>query len=261
MMPLHKLKSIYIILGIALVISFLSACEQKNAEPKSQEATIPVKVFNGMQLGSLLNEVVTINDAADIESILKKEWYSAVNVKSLEDAQTTYSINNCNEYFKNSDKDITPVRESEINAYAELALMCQVAKDIIESTSSTDSFLDDFELDIELPNKLPKQLAMVISTAESERINSNPEIVTWGDVNKITNIDLKDQYKAIYSYLGANQEIELIAQADFDIDGIEDILISSRDSVENGSYSALRVFCITKRKQDGVYEICKEYSY
>ncbi len=261
MMSLHKQKTICAILGLALVTSFLSACEQKKAEPKSQEVTIPVKVFSGMQLGSLLKEVVTINDPAEIESILTREWYSAVNVKSLKDAQTTYSINNCNDYFKNSDKNITPVRESEINAYAELVLMCQVAKDIIESTSSTDSFLDDLELDMELPNKLPKQLAMVISTAESERINSNPEMVTWSDVSKITDIDVKDQYKAIYSHLGAKQEIELIAQADFDIDGIEDVLISSRDSVENGSYSALRIFCVTKRKQDGAYEICKEYSY
>ena len=113
---------------------------------KIQKAHIPVKVFNGMQLGSLLNEIVTTNNAVEIKAMLNKEWYSAVNVKSLKDTQTTYSINNCNQYFKYSDKNITPVKENETNAYAELVLMCKVAKDIVESTASTDSFLNDFEL-------------------------------------------------------------------------------------------------------------------
>lgn len=139
--------------------------------------------------------------------------------------------------------------------------MCKAAKDIVGSTESTSSFLNDLELNKELPTKLPKQLAMVISTTESEKIFSNPKFVTWGDVNKMTDIDVGNQYNATYNHTGAKQEIELIARADFDSDGIEDVLISSRDSVENGSYSALRIFLITRKRQDGVYEVTKEYSY
>ncbi len=104
-----------------------------------------------MQLGSLLNETVKINNAVEIKTMLEKEWYASINVKSLQDAQTTYTINNCNDYFKYSNKKLTPVKENEISAYAELVLMCKAAKDIVGSTESTSSFLNDLELNKELP--------------------------------------------------------------------------------------------------------------
>lgn len=97
-------KTIYAILGLSLIISCLTACEEKQGKSKSPKAHIPVKVFSGMQLGSLLNETVKINDAVEIKTMLKKDWYASINVKSLQDVQTTYTINNCNEYFKYSDK-------------------------------------------------------------------------------------------------------------------------------------------------------------
>ena len=260
-MPHHKQKAIHTILGLTLIMSCLTACEEKQAEPKLSKAHIPVKVFSGMQLGSLLNETVEINDSVEIKTMLTKAWYASINMKSLQDVQTTYTINNCNEYFKYSDEDIAPVKENERSAYAELVLMCKAAKDIASAAESNRSFLNDLELNEELPKKLPKQLAIVISTTESEKISSSPQLVTWGDVNKVTNVHVENKYKTTYSHLGAKQEIELIVQADFDSDGIEDVLISSRDSVENGSYSALRIFLITRKKQDGVYQIVKEYSY
>ena len=138
--------------------------------------------------------------------------------------------------------------------------MCQAAKVIIEAKPSKLSLLDDLKFDKQLPNKLPKQIAMVISITESKRVNANSKLVSWGDVNKIKNVDVINNFKAVYHHQGSTQEIELMAKGDFNNDGIEDMLISSRDSVVGGSYNALRVYQITKLTHQADLEVFYEFS-
>ena len=244
------------IFSLSLMLLCLTACEEK--QPKTQ---IPVKVFKGMLLGSLLNEPVGTSNVAELKKILNNKWYAAIDVMTLKDSSETYSISGCSEYFKHQDKGITPVRENEISAFSEFVLMCKAANDIVAAAPATNSFLVDLQFDKDLPNKLPKQLAMIISTTESKKIMADKLIKTWGEVNKISGVEVIEKYLALYHHAGANQEIELLATGDFNNDGVDDALISLRDSVEEGSYSALRIYSLTKTASDGLYEVSKEYSY
>lgn len=222
---------------------------------------IPVTVYSGMQLGSLLNEVNTSTNVDDIKAMLNKDWYSAVNVKSSKQANATYSIKNCAEYFKLADKLLTTVKENENSAFVEFGLMCHSAKVIVDAKPSKLTFLSDLTFDKTLPEKLPKQIAMVISTTESKKINENASLLNWSDVNKITKVDVINEFKAIYHQQGSTQEIELVAKGDFNADGIEDVLVSSRDSVAGGSYGALRMLYFTKQSKESTYVMGKEFSY
>ena len=241
----------------------VTACAEKSPEQKAAQNTnsIPVTIYSGMQLGSLLNEVVASDKVDDVKVMFNKDWYSAVNVKSAKQTNETYSIKSCAEYFKLADKSLTTVKENENSAFAEFVLMCQVAKVIVEAKPSKLTFLNDLTFDKNLPDKLPKQIAMVISSTESKKINENSNLVNWSDVNKITKVDVISEFKAIYHQQGSTQEIELVAKGDFNADGIEDVLLSSRDSVEGGSYGALRMLYFTKQSNEGAYVMGKEFSY
>jgi len=255
---ISKQQTIFSAFGFLLAALSLTACAEKI--PEQHANTLPVKVYSGMQLGALLNQAITSNNVADIKTMLKKDWYSAVNVKSLKQPGSTYAIKSCTEYFKLSDKTLTTVRENESSAFTEFALMCEAAKVIIEAKPSKLSFLDDLKFDKQLPNKLPKQIAMVISTTESKKLNANSKLVSWADVNKINKVNIINNVKAIYHHQGSAQEIELMAKGDFNGDGIEDMLISSRDSVVGGSYSALRVYQVTKLNNQAGLEVTNEIS-
>jgi len=255
----NKKQTIVSFCGFIFMLLSVTACAEKG--PEQNTSTIPVTVSSGMQLGSLLNEVMASFKVNDIKAMLNKDWYSAVNVKSLKQANATYSIKSCAEYFKLADKALTTVKENENSAFSEFVLMCQAAKVIVEAKQSKRTFLNDFVLDKNLPNKLPKQMALVVSSAESKKINDNSKLVNWSDVNKITKVDVINEFKAKYHQQGSAQEIELVAKGDFDGDGIEDVLVLSRDSVEGGSYNALRMFYFTKRSKEGAYAMGKEFSY
>lgn len=260
-MLINNKKTTYTIVGTLLMFFYITACADHHDISEQQEANIPVKIFAGMKLGSLLNEPVETNNASEIKNILPNKWYAAIQVKSTKDTNESYSVDSCDEYFKHQSKDLAPVKENEINAYSEFVLMCKAAKDILKATPAKSSFLNDLQFDKKLPDKLPKQFAMITSTTEHAKIMADKQIRTWAEVNKITSVEIKEKHHAIYKHDSAQQEIELIASGDFNKDGYEDALISTRDSVENGSYNALRIYGITKTQQDGLYEINKKYSY
>jgi len=133
----------------------------------------------------------------------------------------------------------------------ELVVMCQATRHIVNGKASAQTFLKNFVFDKTLPDKLPKKIAMVTSVTEYARLFNDNNIKYWSQVIKITKIDKKDAGHALYHNVGGSQELELVAKGDFNGDNIEDILLTSRDSVEGGSYSAIRLFMFTKLSNDG----------
>jgi len=133
----------------------------------------------------------------------------------------------------------------------EIAGMCQATSQILNGKASTRTFLHNLEFDNTLPDKLPKQIVTVTSVTEYRKLFSDKNIQQWSQVLNITKVDMKEPGHATYHYEGGYQELELVAKGDFNSDSIEDILLTSRDSVDGGSYSATRLFMFTKLSSDG----------
>ena len=100
----------------------------------------------------------------------------------------------------------------------------------------------------------------MISESEQARLNKDKSIKYWKDVNKIIKVDELGPFHANYQHSGGIQELELVAKGDFDGDQIEDMLLTSRDSVKEGSYSAIRLFMITRTSEASAV-MAKEYIY
>jgi hypothetical protein len=143
----------------------------------------------------------------------------------------------------------------------ELALMCRAAKEIIASQTSRRSNIPRQFVNEDLPRFLPPEVAMVVSVKESKRLLANKDNRSWADINHIEKAEMRDSDRAKFTYAQGRQDIELVARDDFNGDGLEDVLFTSRDHVEGGTYSAVRLFLVTRRVPDGRYELVKEYRY
>jgi len=88
-------------------------------------------------------------------------------------------------------------------------------------------------------------LAFETSKTESEESRRDPEVKYWSDINEIRNVDVISPQVVDFYTTGGLQRLELVGRGDFDGDGVEDVLISSRDSVDGGSYQHLRLFVLS----------------
>lgn len=254
----NRKSNVFFFIALFLV-SNLVACSRNDKEIDNDKKLYPVVIFNELPLGDLLDQPVKIKIVDDIRLSLDQDWYAGVSVKSNNTEQSIRKVKNCRDYFSAAEQGLIPVKEYENSAYQEFARMCDAANAIINAKPSSKSFLSSLTLDDTFPNKMPKQLAMVISLSEYQRILKNNSLNYWSDVNQIIGFDKRTEHRAIYKQQGGSQDIQLITKGDFNGDGIEDLLMTSRDTVEGGSYNATRMFLITKTSIDTDYTVLKEY--
>ena len=253
-------KSIF----ICVILFFALSCATKKdgVQPleKNSTAQSSVSWHSGYRMPDFLEQSFEIKSLKDIELIMRYKWYDEFLVRHPKKTGTSISLSSCQEYFDLNVKQVFTVKESENAPFMAISAMCQATKAILEATPVKDSFLRTLEFDKDLPNKFPAQIAMVVSETESVILLNSKTIKYWSQINKISSVEKITPYHAVYKHDGGSQEIELVAKGDFNGDAIEDMLITSRDSVEGGSYSALRLMLITKPSSNSEYVFIQQYN-
>jgi hypothetical protein len=218
-------------------------------------AEIPVSWYSGYKLPELLAESASIASHSDVGSLLNKTWYAAFQLTDPTEPQTVLSLSSCADYFKHATQPLHTVQERDNAAFMEVVVMCNATKFIAKAIPAKQSFLSNLVFDATLPEKLPAQFAMVISVSERDMQLHDKSLKYWSQVNKITAVETNSPIQVTYRHDGGAQEVELVAKGDFNADGVEDVMLTSRDSVEDGSYSAIRLFTLTKLANDGDIKI------
>ncbi len=222
------------------------------------KAVYPVKIYKGLYLGGLLSVPESITSINSALLALNKNWYAGIAVSS-KGLATGKTINNCREYFDASKQGLKPVKEFERSAYYEFAIMCVAAKNVASAAPASISFLRDYVLNKESLKELPKAFSFKTSEAEYKKILDNKELISWHDVGFISEVKNIKPDSAVFKSEDAQQKISFIAKADFNRDGIEDLLISSKDSVAGGSYVSVRMFLITRLGAGEEFILLKTY--
>lgn len=255
MMTPNILPRVFAVLSV-LVTSMLFACVSA--------ATLgpgPATWHSGFTLPELLADPHPARKKEDIRNMLSEPWYGELIVAPVSKPDKDIALSSCTQYFANPIGALEPVREREGTPYMELALMCQAAQEIIASQPAPQSYIPPKFIDENLPRLLPPEVAMVVSVEESKRLLADKNNRSWRDINRIIKATVLDPDRARFTGEQGRQDIELVARGDFNGDGLEDVLFTSRDDVEGGTYSAVRLFQVTRRVPDGRYELIKEYRY
>lgn len=216
-----------------------------------------MKIYKGLYLGRLLSEPDDITSIDNASSALGKSWYAEI-ILNGNNIVANKTVNNCRDYFNASKQKLEPVKEFERSAYYEFAIMCMAVKSVASAVPASISYLNDFVLNKDSLKKIPKALSFKTSDIEYKKILSNKNLISLHDVNLISEVINIKEDSAIFKSEGAQQEISFVAKGDFNRDGIEDLLITSKDSLIGGNYSSIRMFLITKLGMKSNFILLKE---
>lgn len=216
------------------------------------------KGTSGFQMPDLVSNDIPLNGQEDMADLINTDWYSSIDV--INTRSSGDSIANCREYFVEATPETRALRESEMNAFLELAMMCRATALLRDGADADVSYLPDVVIGDFSPKAFPAAVALETSETESEKRSDDLDANRWSDVNSGFSTEKISANKVDFRHDAGIQQLDLIGRGDFSGDGVEDVLITSRDSVEGGSYFNLRLFVLSV-DSDGAWRVIEEFSH
>lgn len=246
------------VITLSLLIASCSAHKQSE-DNNCESANAGVTISDEASLSPYL-VVSTTTDSISVDQLdeqLRQEWSSGVALEAA-DGSNSLVAKNCIDIL-NLVNEVEPVRPSEFAPYQMLRAQCRAAKLISDAKPATRSCIEDLSFDRTLADKLPKDLAFLASESEKRNVQSDLEISSWSDVNTIESVEVINNEKLVFSIPGGRQELTLMAKADFNYDGNEDLLLRVINEVEGGSYTHPILYIVTKTEVDDDYRVISVY--
>lgn len=217
-----------------------------------------MSLFDTLRLDDFLADNSELADAKKeaLAAQLNAPWSFSVEVNAPENKSQT--VDSCGSYFAVGDQQ-EPIKPHEYTAYRLVGLSCLAVQQALSMQASDKSFMRDLVFDKALANRLPDDVALVISSEERKRLDKNPDIQFWSDVEKIISVEQLDTDVYHYKTVGVNHHLKRLALGDINGDGFEDLLIRDDVTLDEGSYSASRLFVLTKRSAQGKIEILNSF--
>lgn len=237
--------------AVTLALSvMLCAC----AGAPVSDTTLPVTVGSGFLLPSLLDEAENDLNPDHALRWLDQRWYAEAEVMAGDHGQGL-TLDNCRDYLA-APQPLNPVRSQEMAAFSELAVNCIAAELIATGKASRQSYIERRLVDENLPQRMPSMLAMVTSVSEWSRVEPGQ---TWAQVNADASFTATGEDAGRYAHGGSIQELAELARGDFTGDGLEDVLLTSFDYVQDGNYTARRLFLISRKSLEQPFKVMQLY--
>ena len=230
------------------------------AAPEKPIEELKLKWFGGLSLGQMLETEIASDSIDNLKKQLTTNWYDSFALYNPSTPTDKKSIKTCTEFFSSAESHLQPVDEKDALPYMELGMMCHAVKTVTMGKNAKRSYIGQFKMDKSIVDTFPPQLANIISTEERKRILSNKKITSLGKAEKVESIQIENDKKVTIKEQGGSQEIELLAQGDFNDDGIADLLFLVRNSVDEGTFGSVELFALTKRRDETSFELLKQYA-
>lgn len=219
----------------------------------------PVQWLSGFKMARQLTNPVDLRGKADLRTFLSTPWFAEAEVSPTRAGSAPQVLSSCNQYFEQTIETTWTTRDYEMQRFRVNALLCEATQALLAAQAASHSLVEAYSLSIETPTHFPKAVALVISSSRQKEINSSATLKTWADVTQELTIEQLDGGGIAFTALGGRQEIEIVGKGDFDGNGWQDLLISSRDSVTGGSYKNYRLFALSRLIENGSFLLIKEY--
>lgn len=127
-----------------------------------------------------------------------------------------------------------------------LELICNTWQAMAKLEASHTSWIN-FTHSKEVAEELPAEFALAISNDTVERVAQSEH---WSDVTTIKKVEPVNEDQAVYYDTdGSIQRLTLMAQGDYNGDGIEDAIFYMENGVDGGSYSSVNTYIVTRLQQ------------
>lgn len=248
-------------LVLVLLTTIIGCYINISTADQNQSGLYQVQWYEGLSISFSLKAPVEPKDVKDIGTLLGAEWYSEFTVHAGPKGERKAVVKSCLDYINIRGKGYTPLQSNAAGAFMNIAMKCSAIEELAKAKPATTSYLSDLVMDKTFPAKLPKQMAFMASTSEYNRIIDNPAIKSLTDVHKITQAEQKGDKAAIYKHAGGVQEITLVGKGDINNDGVLDVLLLVRNTVEGGSFASTHLYALTRKEEQGGLVLIKEFEY
>lgn len=224
-----------------------------------------VLIFLGILLGyiyyqkMICHDCIYISNPIGFDNLNIQGEISRKKLKSLifeQRGSYDSNVNNCHEYNK-----IRPFGDNnmEMKFYAYYGMVCDFLEQLIQSKPAKKSYIKNFKLNqVEF---LPGNLATTISEEPSS------EMVLTYLKQGLTMKDLQER-EVIYITCNSNTDITItyddidthlveVARADFNGDGIEDILLEKSPRSRSGTFGSHGALILTRFSENGMIEMAE----
>lgn len=239
--------------SLLLLVLLGSGCSANNSSQPEVMLSESLRLDDYLAEDSVAEELTT--DL--LTSQLNSSWSFIIEVKSPE-KENNQAVKSCADYLS-ADHQAEPLKAHEYTAYRALGISCEAVQQALSMQATKESFVRELKFDKALADQIPHDVALVISTEERKRLDANPDIRVWSDIETIETVEQLAPDVYSFKTAGATHTLKRLALGDANRDGIEDLLIRSDVNLDEGSYSASRLFLLTKRSANQDIEILKNF--
>jgi len=206
------------------------------------------------------------------ERMERKFWIGGDGIpviKSNDSSDTEVFIDSCASYNKLSNEGYYTANNLNSKTLMLYSSICHALEMLANAKPSFSSYINNIILSQNIVDYLPAMVESGISCDMMCRlVDANERCVPWSkfgvsrlDTSKFQSIDIVNQYKMDVVTSTKSLTLEIIARADFNDNGIEDLLLWVNETAIEGTWGSTNVIVLTREIADGVLWVLNAERY
>lgn len=243
------------LLAVAFSLASL-LCRQAEAQPQPGDGgqpdvgnmKIPVRISEGAEVGA----------KGDIKTALRRStdtWDVLVGKPGKK-----MQLRNCADYLKIAGQEIETQDPIDQRGLLGMEARCQALRMLREALPSERSFLGGFKMDAGAPDLLPAALYLDLSAGEARKLRAaTREGRSWKSFDPKVRGKINDRGELAFTGDGYDTQLVEYARADFNHDGVEDILILRTGFPIGGTMTDYTVFLLSRTSETVPLQVLKTW--
>jgi hypothetical protein len=202
-----------------------------------------------------LEQTRETHNADDFKLLHKDIWGYETELKHNHHKKLT--VNTCADLVTSIDLGYEASQSADYGAVIIDYKICKSWQELSLFKPSHQSYLSVVNLDQNFAKRVPPQLALIISKDDERRL---VVATNWDEMSHIVKVEAIDETSAIFvDNSGGSQRLNIRAKGDYNGDGIEDMLLSTSNTVEGGSYHSVDYFILTRLSSEASFTLLKQW--
>jgi hypothetical protein len=202
-----------------------------------------------------LEQTREIHNADDFKLLRKDIWGYETALKHNHHEKLT--VNTCEDLVASIDLGYEAAQSADYGAVMIDYKICKSWQELALFKPSRQSYLGVVHLDKNFAKRVPPQLALIISKDDERRL---VVAKNWEQMSHIVQVEAIDETSAIFvDDSGGVQRLNIRAKGDYNGDGNEDMLLSTSNTVEGGSYHSVDYFILTRLSSGVPFTLLKQW--
>ncbi|RZF83188.1 hypothetical protein EXT46_07000 [Pseudoalteromonas sp. CO325X] len=192
---------------------------------------------------SFFDKRIELKNSSEVAALHNKQWYYQDTLNKEGDS---IEVSNCLELKEALAEGFKADTYSYQEAVIATKHICDTWQAMAKLEASHSSWIN-FTHGKEVAEELPAEFTLAISNYTVEQVAQSEH---WSDVTTIKKVEPVNEDQAVYYDTdGSIQRLTLMAQGDYNGDGIEDAIFYMENGVDGGSYSSVKAYVVTRLEQ------------